>query len=107
MISSAELQNVLLEAIDEGLRIFGVLGRKVIYEALEERAQLRREEIPHKITLFQTALEDILGTGSKPVEKQIAQLLYRKLGVDLTWQPNRTLANYVNELRQLPRGERL
>jgi len=105
--SKLELQTAILEAIDESLTIFGVLGRKVIYQALEKRAQLRQEEIPQNIALFHRTLETILGTGSKPLEKQIAQTLYRKLGIEFTWHPTCTLIDYVNDLQQPPREPHL
>jgi hypothetical protein len=93
MIPSAQLRTILLEAVDAGLGLLGVLGRKLTYEVLEERAQLRREEIPQKMELFHRTLQ--------------AEILYQKLDIGFTWHPSRTLVDYVNELQQLPRGPHL
>ena len=99
MASSAELEEILLQAVDEALLIPGEIVRTAIYERIERSYQLRREEIPEKLETFHRALQGLLGAGGKVMEKLIVRNLYRRLGLGFEDYEGWTLVDYVNHAR--------
>ena len=61
MEQPANLEKILLEAVDEGLLVPGEIVRAAIYERLERSYQIKRGEIPEKLETFHLALQDLLG----------------------------------------------
>jgi hypothetical protein len=96
----ANLEKILLEAVDEGLLVPGEIVRAAIYERLERSYQLKRGEIPEKLETFHLALEDLLGAGGKVMEKFIAKSLYRRLELSFTEHDGWTLVDYVNHAKR-------
>ncbi len=94
-----EFDRALLEAVDEGLLIIGDGVGHVIYHHVERSFNVRREEIPEKLDLFQKGLEALLGVGARVPEKLIARKLYDKLGVSFEEHEGWTLVDYVNRAR--------
>jgi len=90
------IQRALLDAIDFGLLALGEIVRKAIYERIESRYRVRREEIPEKLETFHNALQELMGTGAKVVRKLIAKNLYNRLGLNFTEHEDWTLLDYVN-----------
>ena len=95
----ANLEKILLEAVDEGLLVPGEIVRAAIYERLERIYQVKRGEIPEKLETFHLALEDLLGAGGKVMEKLIAKSLYRRLELNFTQHDGWTLIDYVNHAK--------
>jgi hypothetical protein len=93
-------RKILLEAADYGLAVFGERVHQAIYDHIERRYQIRREEIPEHLETFQKALEGILGRGSKVVEKLIAKHLYDRLDLNFCEHPDWTLLEYVRWARK-------
>jgi len=96
----ADLEKILLEAVDEGLLVPGEIVRAAIYERLERSYQIKRGEIPEKLETFQLALEDLLGESAKVMEKLVAKSLYRRLNLSFTEHDAWTLVDYVNHARE-------
>jgi len=100
----ANLEKILLEAVDEGLLVPGEIVRAAIYERIERSYQLRREEIPEKVETFHRALQELLGAGGKVMEKLIAKSLYRRLKLSFTEHDGWTLVDYVNHAKESAGG---
>jgi len=74
------LEGLLQSAIDETLKqIFQETGAKVIYNYLENKCHLRREEIMKKADVFSAALKTLLVSASPVIEKSILENLYSKV----------------------------
>jgi hypothetical protein len=99
MAEPAEVDEVLLQAVDDGLSVPGEIVRAAIYQRIERSYQLRREEIPEKLETFHQALQDLLGGGATVMEKLIAKNLYQRLGLNFTPRPEWTLIEYVDHAK--------
>ena len=71
---------LLLDAIDEGISGLGEAGKTSIYIHLEGRFNIRKQEIPNKLDCFLNALQRIFGLGARQLEILIMKNLYAKLG---------------------------
>jgi hypothetical protein len=74
------LEEIVLEAIDEGLSSIGENCKKSIYFQLEIGHNLNKQEIPFRIKDFSEAIENIFGSGAKILEIRILKILFRKMG---------------------------
>jgi hypothetical protein len=79
----------MLEAIDEGLSSLGESSKQAIYFHLEKTFDIRREEIPDRISAFSQAIENIFGAGAGSLEILIMQRLYEKVGGVLRWDKSK------------------
>jgi hypothetical protein len=70
---------LLLEAIDEGLSGLGEAGKASIYIYLERCFNIRKQEIPNKLIDFSNALERIFDLGARQLEKLFMKNLRDKL----------------------------
>ena len=104
-MSPSRQREALLEAVDQGLLVPGEIVRAAIYERIERSYQIRREEIPEKLETFHNALQELMSTGAKVIEKLIAKNLYQRLGLNFTEHVNWTLADYVNHVKKESSGE--
>jgi hypothetical protein len=94
--------NVLLEAVDEGLLVLGTKARHEIYKFLERTCQVKREEIPERLEAFQKTLQTIFGLlGAKNIEKIVIRRLYERLGSSPTNEEDWTLIDHVDYCRKL------
>lgn len=71
---------LLLEAVDEGLSSLGDSAKQVIYFYLEKTFKIDRRNIPHKIEEFADAIEKFFGPGAKPLEILVMRYLHKKIG---------------------------
>jgi hypothetical protein len=72
---SRDVADNLALAVDEALLVPGEIVRTAIYERIDRTYQLKREDIPEKLETFHVALQDLLGEGSKVMERLIAKSL--------------------------------
>ena len=75
-------EELLLQAIDEGLASLGDSSRHAIYFHLEKNFNIKKREIPRKIEIFAGAIEKIFGVGADYLEILIMKNLYEKVGGD-------------------------
>jgi hypothetical protein len=75
----------MLEAIDEGLSSLGESSKQAIYFHLEKTFDIKREEIPDRVSAFSQAIENIFGAGAGCLEILIMERLYEKVGGILRW----------------------
>lgn len=98
--SSVDVRVALVQAVDEALLVPGEIVRTAIYERIERSYQVRREDIPEKVEAFHKALEELLGSSAKVMEKIIAKSFYTRLGMNFTEHANCTLMDYVNHVKK-------
>jgi len=80
-------EEVLLEAIDEGLSVLGESAKQAIYCHLGKTFKMNRLDIPYRIEEFTDAIEGIFGAGAKILEIQIMKCLFKKVGYDFRHYP--------------------
>ena len=96
---------LVLEAIDQGLSSLGEAGKASIYIHLESRFNIRKQEIPNKIDGFSNALHRIFGLGAPQLEILIKKKLQEKIGelykLDIPSRiaPNLTLTKYIELMK--------
>ncbi|MEM3550403.1 MAG: hypothetical protein QXV01_04850 [Candidatus Bathyarchaeia archaeon] len=94
---------ILIEVVDEVFSMLGESARKAIYNHLERKFRIRKEEIPKKIGEFSRAVEKIFGTAAKMIEINIMRRLYEKVDDDFVYYPEKesvVFAEYVAALRK-------
>lgn len=108
---TVEFEEVLLEAIDEGLSLLGESSKQVVYFHLEKTFNMKRTEIPHRIEEFTDSMEKLLGTGAKILEIHIMKCIFKRVDCDFKHYPkqkNWTFKEYVASLEEANvRGKRL
>ena len=80
-VADASIRSALLDAVDYALLALGEVPRETMYQCIEERYQIRREEIPEKFGLFHVALKGLLGGGAESVRRLIMKRFCSRLGV--------------------------
>jgi hypothetical protein len=93
-----KFEEVLLEAIDEGLSLLGESSKQAVYFHLEKTFKMNRVDIPYRIEEFTDAIEKIFGTGAKIIEIQIMKCLFKKVGYSFKHYPkqkNLTFTEYI------------
>jgi len=73
-------EELLLEAIDEGLSPLGESVKQVVYSSLETNFKIKKHDIPYKIEEFTDAIDRIFGDGAKILEIKIMKDLFKKMG---------------------------
>lgn len=74
----------VLEAIDDGLSVFGESVKKVIYHSIEQKYGLKAKKIPQNLDLFHHGLREIFSEGSVVVESVIMKKAYERSGLELS-----------------------
>lgn len=82
--ADACIRSALLDAVDYGLLALGEMVRDTIYECIEKRHQVRREQIPDNLDTFYMALKDLLGQGAESIKRLIMKHFCSKVGVTFT-----------------------
>jgi len=89
------LEELIIEAIDEGLSSIGKDCKKAIYFHLESEYKLNKQQIPFRIKDFSEAIEKIFGFGAKMLEIQILKILFKKIGYINPQFYNREILDFV------------
>ena len=79
---------LLLDAIDEGLSALGEAGKASIYIHLEGSFNIRKQEIPNKLDDFSNALQRIFGLGARQLEILIMKNFMKKSEPTQNGRPN-------------------
>ena len=79
-------EQLLLQAIDEGLSSLGESSKQAIYYHLEKSFAIKKEEIPRRIEPFEGALKKIFGIGADFIETLIMKRLTEKVEPSIKWQ---------------------
>ena len=92
---------LLLSVVDETLKqVFREAGSKVIYDYLENKCHLKREEITEKTEVFSAGLERLLSSGAPVIEKLILENLYRKLELKFEEKKGYEFSDYIKESKE-------
>lgn len=85
--SNRGFEQLLLDAVDEGLAGLGDSARRTIYYHLEKDFNIKRQDIPCKIEEFADAIEKIFGAAAALLEIQIMKKLHEKVGASFRYSP--------------------
>jgi len=93
---------ILTESIDQTLGdLLGSRAKEAVYDHLERRCYMARDEIPRRIVEFCGVLETNFGKGGRTIERMIAKRFYGKLDKAFVEQPGYTLADYVESVTRV------
>ena len=95
-------EDVLLEAIEEGLYCLGEQAKQSFYSYLRNKYALSKPDIPYRIEDFTEALEDIFQDGAVLLEIKIMKILFATVGygyVHLEKHKSLEFTNYIYALR--------
>ena len=84
-------ENILIEAVDEGLASLGESAKQAIYFHLEASFKITKNEIPYRLEDFTDGLEKIFGLGAHFIEILIMKSLFEKIGQPLEWNQSKKL----------------
>ena len=90
----------LLEAIEDGLSLFGNLPREAVMHNLETHSQPKAEDLPLNLANFEAVLNIIFGSGSGYLKRAIAKKLYKKFNVEANSFEDGSLVVCVDQLRR-------
>jgi hypothetical protein len=96
--NKTKFEEVLLEAIDEGLSLLGESSKQAVYFHLEKAFKMNRLDIPYRIEDFTDAIEKLFGAGAKILEIHIMKCLFKKVGYNFKHYPkqkNLTFTEYI------------
>ena len=94
------LDCVLLNAIDETLKhVFKGAGTEVVYNYIENKFHLKREEIAEKPDEFSAGLERLLSSAAPMIEKMTIENLYSKLELKFVEKKGNEFSDYIKDLR--------
>jgi len=87
---------LLVESIDQALSdLLGRRAKEAIYDYLERRCYMSRDEIPGRLAEFCRILQANFGKGGLTIQRTIARRFYSKLGKSFIDYPGYTLVDYV------------
>ena len=98
-------EEVLLEAIDEGLSLLGESSKEAVYFHLEKAFQMKRQDIPTRIEEFTDAVYKIFGSGAKLLEIQIMKCLFKKVGYTIKHYPKQTNLTFTEYVAAVKEGK--
>jgi hypothetical protein len=94
-----EFKKFLLQTIDKNLKqIFREPATHIIYQFLEKKYSLKREEIPEKLETFMEGLQDFFRSGSRMIEQSILEELHVKLGLKYKGRKDYRFIDYIDDL---------
>jgi len=97
-----EFKKLLLETIDENLKqIFRETATHIIYQFLENKYSLKREEIPEKLEIFMEGLHEFFRSGAHMIEQSILEELHVKLGLKYKSRGNYRFMDYIDDLENV------
>jgi hypothetical protein len=91
-------EELLLEAIDEGLSSLGETCKQALYFYLEKNFRLNKREIPFRIEDFTEAIENIFGVGAKVLQIRIMKNLFKKMEYPFPYLHDRECLEFTKYL---------
>jgi len=101
-LSRKDFDKLLLEAVDEGLSLMGESSKQAIYFHLEKSFNIKRQEIPCKMEVFEHSLEKIFGLGANFLEVLIMKRIHERVSGRLEGHRSQdfTFTEYVAAARR-------
>ena len=96
-----DFNDLLAESVKE--TISEVLGARVtpaFWYHYQAHLGVTQEEMPYRLDTLFSALKGVFGVGGDTLGKMIIKKLYAKVGVPLTYTPDRPFKEYVKELKE-------
>ena len=95
------LNCLLLNAVEETLEhIFKEASAKVVYDYIENKCHLKREEIVEKPEDFSAGLKRLMVSAASVIEKMILEKLYSKLELKFVEKEGYEFSDYIRELKE-------
>jgi len=93
--------DLLLSVVDETVKqVFKEAGAEVIYNFIENKYHLKREQIAEKPEVFSAGLKRLLGSAAPVIEKMILRDLCSKLRLEYEEKDGYEFSDYIKELRE-------
>jgi hypothetical protein len=98
----------LLQAIDDGLcTLIGQDARNMVYDYIEKKFLLKKNEIPLSVETLSKALSTLLGKeASNMIEKEIAKEFCRRTGIRFDPKVNLSIVAYTAYVNYIHKFER-
>jgi len=96
-----DFEELLVEAVDDGLSVLGDSAKQSIYYHLEKSFNVKKEEIPGRMTAFTQAIENIFGVGANFIEILIMKKLNEKVGGSFKCNESEGLNIYVSKAKRV------
>jgi hypothetical protein len=90
-----------MDAVDESLGFLDENGKKALYYHVEKRCKIKRADIPQQLEIFQNALEELFGSGSRIIEKRAAKGLYEKFNLTFEEHQGWKIKEYAEHVQAL------
>jgi len=93
---------LLVDSVDEA--ISEVLGSRVtsaFWHHYQAFLGITRDEMPYRLDTLFASLKGTFGVGGETLGRHIVKKLYAKANAPLELKPDHTLAEYVEELKQI------
>jgi hypothetical protein len=99
--SADKFDSVFLKSVDSAFSMLGESSSQAIYQYLEKRLGIDREDLPKAIAEFSRALDEIFGIASPIIETRIMFLLHHEIPEFNFSSSNANLSftDYVERLR--------
>jgi hypothetical protein len=99
--SDKTFDKILNESIDSAFSILGEQSKNAIYNYLQKKFGINKQDIPQKLDDFSHALEEVFGLGARHLEILIMKKLHEKICSTYKWEgpswllPDLTFRKYV------------
>jgi len=101
MTRLSTIDDSLLETINEVLEgIFGRKGSIIIFETMEKKYVLKRNQIGERLKVLEDVLRQMFKSGSLIIEDLILENLYAKFNVEFKSQKGYQFSDYIQALRE-------
>jgi hypothetical protein len=101
MEKKKDIERILAESVEEGLKVLGDSGKQAILFYLEKSFSLKKHEIPQKPEAFFDGLRKIFGEGAHVIQKVILENFYSKLGLKYEEKENYTFVDYLKDVKNI------
>jgi hypothetical protein len=99
---TVNFEEFFLEAVDDAFSMLGSQSKELMYQYLENKYGVEKENIPNKVESFSLAIESIFGQSARLLEIKIMRTLYEKVPTFTCSgrnASNLSFAKYVEALR--------
>ena len=100
--NSTDFNDLLVDSVDEAIsEVLGSRVTSVFWHHYQAFLGITRDEMPYRLDTLFASLKDTFGVGGETLGRVIVKKLYAKANVPLELKPDHTLAEYVEELKQI------
>ena len=97
-----EFRTLLLESIEDTIRgVLGELPLQAVYDSLEKKNQIKRDDIPQRMEDFQNALTRLLGVAAPVMIRMMTRNLYSKFEIPRNQEAGYDLKKHAEICRQI------